>query len=305
MAQKVLLIDDCPSIHGLVRARLREEPFELHSASNGESGLEAAVRLQPDLVLLDVDMPVIDGFTVCKRLKDDPQTIHVPVIFLTGATSTPEKIRGLELGAVDYITKPFDPAELRARVRASLRTKYLMDLLSRKAMIDGLTGLFNRAYFKTRLEAELSLARRAAKPLSCILGDVDRFKQINDAFGHTFGDEVLCGIAQVLGERTRAEDTVCRYGGEEFVVLCPNTPLAESVALAERLRAAIEHTHWTRGGITVAVTCSFGVAEISSQPTSTLVEDADQALYAAKQAGRNRVSAAGVNPTSGGEPAAA
>lgn len=289
MAQKVLLIDDCPSIHGLVRARLREEAVELHSAFDGESGIAQAATLSPDLVLLDVEMPSTNGFEVCRRLKDDPRTMHVPVIFLTGAASTEEKIRGLELGATDYVTKPFDPAELRARVRASLRTKYLMDLLSRKAMIDGLTGLFNRAYFDARLIAEMSLARRTQAPLACIMVDVDRFKQINDLHGHPFGDEVLRGIAQVLGEHCRNEDTVCRYGGEEFVVLCPNTASAAAANLAERLREAIEQNTWTRNGLNVQVTCSFGVSDLHGAPPPCVVEMADQALYRAKQGGRNRV----------------
>ncbi len=289
MAQKVLLIDDCPSIHGLVRARLREEAVELHSAFDGESGIAQAATLSPDLVLLDVEMPSTNGFEVCRRLKDDPRTMHVPVIFLTGAASTEEKIRGLELGATDYVTKPFDPAELRARVRASLRTKYLMDLLSRKAMIDGLTGLFNRAYFDARLIAEMSLSRRTQAPLACIMVDVDRFKQINDLHGHPFGDEVLRGIGQVLGEHCRNEDTVCRYGGEEFVVLCPNTASAAAANLAERLREAIEQNTWTRNGLNVQVTCSFGVSDLHGAPPPCVVEMADQALYRAKQGGRNRV----------------
>jgi diguanylate cyclase (GGDEF)-like protein len=288
VAQKVLLIDDCPSIHGLVRARLRDEPIELHSAFDGESGLAQAASLAPDLVLLDVEMPATNGFEVCRKLKDDPRTMHVPVIFLTGAASTQEKIRGLEMGAIDYVTKPFDPAELRARVRASLRTKYLMDLLSRKAMIDGLTGLFNRAYFDARLIAEMSLARRTHAPLSCIMVDVDRFKQINDLHGHPFGDEVLRGIGQILADHCRTEDTVCRYGGEEFVVLCPNSASAAAANMAERLRDAIEQNTWTKNGLNVQVTCSFGVADLKEAPPA-LVDLADEALYRAKQGGRNQV----------------
>ena len=293
MAQRVLLIDDCPSIHGLVRTRLREQPIELHSAFDGESGLQSAVALAPDLILLDVEMPAPDGFEVCHRLKDDSRTMSIPVIFLTGATSTEEKIKGLELGAVDYITKPFDPAELRARVRASLRTKYLMDLLARKAMIDGLTGLFNRTYFDARLVAELAHSTRTGAPLSCIMLDVDRFKQINDTYGHPFGDEVLRGIAQILNENCRTEDTICRYGGEEFVILCPNTAAAATASLAERIRKSVEAARFMRNGIDVHVTCSFGIADLRNPPPPGVVELADQALYRAKQEGRNRVVVAG------------
>jgi diguanylate cyclase (GGDEF)-like protein len=218
--------------------------------------------------------------------------MQIPVIFLTGAASTEEKIRGLELGAVDYVTKPFDPAELRARVRASLRTKYLMDLLARKAMIDGLTGLFNRTYFDARLISEMSLARRNETPLSCIMVDVDRFKQINDEYGHPFGDEILRGIAQVVGESCRTEDTICRYGGEEFVILCPSSDAATTARLAERLRDCIQNAAFTRDGISVQVTCSFGISDLRGSPPPSLVELADQALYRAKQGGRNRVEVA-------------
>jgi diguanylate cyclase (GGDEF)-like protein len=162
-------------------------------------------------------------------------------------------------------------------------------LLSRKAMIDGLTGLFNRAYFDARLVAELSLARRTQAPLSCIMLDVDRFKNINDTYGHPFGDEILRGVGQVLGANCRTEDTVCRYGGEEFVALCPNTTAVASALLAERLRDAIEKVKYTRNGQEVRVTCSFGVADLHGAPQPSVVELADQALYRAKQSGRNKV----------------
>src|SRR4051812_22667076 len=191
MPQKVLIIDDSKPIHALVRARLAEEPIELHSAFDGETGIATALNLLPDLILLDVDMPSPDGFEVCRRLKDDPATMTIPVVFLTGMASTEQKIRGLELGALDYILKPFDPAELRARVRTSLRQKYLLDLLAKKAMIDGLTGLWNRTYFDQTLAAQLALFRRAGYPCSVILTDVDNFKLINDQFGHPTGDEAL------------------------------------------------------------------------------------------------------------------
>jgi diguanylate cyclase (GGDEF)-like protein len=195
----------------------------------------------------------------------------------------------LDLGAVDYITKPFEPAELRARVRASLRTKYLTDLLSRKAMIDGLTGLWNRTYFDSRLESELSLSRRSGRPLSCILLDLDHFKKLNDRYGHPFGDEVLRSVGKLLIDSCRDEDIACRYGGEEFVILTPNVPAQGAVELAERLRAAIESMILSHRGKAVPVTCSMGVSDVGHTPPPTIVELADEALYAAKHGGRNRV----------------
>lgn len=289
MPQKVLAIDDSEAIHALLRARLSTEPIELHHASGGEEGLRRAAELLPDLILLDVDMPDPDGFEVCRRLKSDARTQSILIVFLSGATSTEEKINGLELGATDYITKPFDAAELRARVRASLRTKYLLDLLGRKAMIDGLTGLWNRAYFEGRLGTELSLARRAQQPLACVMIDLDHFKRVNDHFGHPFGDEVLRSVGQILTETCRSEDVVCRYGGEEFVILAPNTLAQAAIELAERVRQVIQAQIWSHGGKTVNVTCSAGVADLQNSPPPTLLEQADAALYQAKHAGRNRV----------------
>ena len=289
MAQKVLVIDDSDAIHGLVKARLGSEPIELYFASGGQEGLTLATSLLPDLILLDIDMPQPDGFEVCRRLKGDLRTMAVPVVFLTGITSSEEKIKGLELGATDYITKPFDPAELRARVRASLRTKYLFDLLARKAMIDGLTGLWNRSYFETRLAAELSLARRTRQSLACLMLDLDHFKEINDRHGHPFGDEVLRWVGQLLGETSRNEDVVCRYGGEEFCILAPNTTALSGAELAERTRASIEAFTWNCKGQTVRMTCSIGVADLRHVPPPSVVELADAALYQAKREGRNRV----------------
>ena len=300
MPQKVLIIDDSKPIHALVRARLAEEPIELHSAFDGESGINAALNLLPDLILLDVDMPTPDGFEVCRRLKDDPATMTIPIVFLTGMASTEQKIRGLELGALDYILKPFDPAELRARVRTSLRQKYLLDLLAKKAMIDGLTGLWNRIYFDQTLAAQLALFRRANYPCSVILADVDNFKLINDNFGHPTGDEALRAIAQILQSSCRIEDTVCRYGGEEFAILCPNTPAEKATILGERLREGISRLTMSYRRMPIPLTCSFGIADPATCGDRSVVEAADQALYRAKQEGRNRVICAGAEPVAAG-----
>ena len=294
MIQKVLIIDDSAVVHAFVKSKLSGEPIEFHSAPNGNVGLELAASLQPDLILLDVEMPHPNGFEVCRLLKAEPVTMNIPIIFLTGASSTEEKIKGLELGAVDYVTKPFDIAELRARVRGSLRTKYLLDLLSRKAMIDGLTGLWNRGYMDQRLKAELSLIKRTGLPFSCIMADVDHFKSINDTYGHAFGDAALIAVSQIFAENSRTEDIVCRYGGEEFVLLLPGIDIDGAMTFAERLRRTISQLTLLHSGQQVKLTCSFGVSKVG--PTdfadASPVQLADQALYDAKRGGRNRVVAA-------------
>jgi len=291
----MLAIDDSPAIHALLRARLKDEPAELHCANSGEAGLHLAAAIKPDVVLLDVDMPELDGFEVCRRLKLIESMANTPIIFLTGAASSEEKIRGLELGAVDYITKPFDPAEVRARVRAALRLKFMIDLLSQKAQIDALTGLWNRRHFDNRLQAEQSLAKRSSRPLAIIMIDLDHFKSINDRFGHPMGDEVLRRVGLYLVEALRQEDVVCRYGGEEFSVIAPNGANA-AAELAERLRQGIEALHITCNGQPLKVTASFGVAW-SEEPDESLLSQADAALYRAKQGGRNRVEVAAIAAT--------
>jgi diguanylate cyclase (GGDEF)-like protein len=289
MSDKILIIDDSPEIHTLVKVRLGQEDIVIQSAHDGVSGLAAARDWQPDLILLDVDMPGRDGFVVCADLKADVGTMDVPIIFLTGYTSLEDKIRGLDLGATDYITKPFDAAELRARVRASLRTRRLVGLLSKKAMIDGLTGLWNRTYLDAHLSRAHSAARRSGQPLSCVMADVDRFKMLNDTCGHGFGDDVLRAIAGIFNANCRNEDIVCRYGGEEFTILLPNTAIESAAILAERLRLAIEARTFARNGESVKITCSFGVAELRGPVPPSLIDLADEALYHAKNSGRNRV----------------
>lgn len=290
MSDKILVIDDSPEIHTLVRIRLGKESVVIYSAYDGVAGLVAARDVRPALILLDVEMPDQDGFAVCSELKSDPVTRDIPIIFLTGATSTEDKIRGLERGATDYVTKPFEPAELRARVRAALRTTHLIDLLSKRAMIDGLTGLWNRSYLEAHLSIELSAARRSGQPLSCIMADVDQFKSINDRYGHGFGDDVLRSIAEVITSGSREKDIACRYGGEEFTILLPNTTIDQAAHLAEQMRARIASAPLCHRDAPVPVTCSFGVANLRGHVPPSLIDLADQALFQAKRSGRNRVA---------------
>lgn len=290
MRQKVLLIDDSESIHALVRARLHEEPVDLICASDGDGGLQLALSEQPDLILLDVEMPEPDGMEVCRHLKRLPQTMQIPIILLTGMGCTNQKLAGLELGAMDFVAKPFDPADLRARVRVGLRMKYLLDLLATKAQVDGLSGLWNRRYFDERLESELSLANRSGKPLSCVIADIDGFGAINERWGQRLGDAVIRHIAQVLLDGLRREDVLCRYDGEEFALLLPNTTAPGAAALAERMRQLVVAAPPLHEGQPVPVTCSFGVADLSQARPAGLVQAAIRSLRAAQATGCNAVA---------------
>jgi diguanylate cyclase (GGDEF)-like protein len=302
MPQKVLLIDDSRSIHTILAAELREEKLSILSALDGEEGIRICREQQPDLVLLDIEMPSPDGFEVCRRLKADAETSNIPIVFVTVSSTSHAKIHGLELGAVDYITKPFDPAELRARVRATLRTKHLLDLLSKKAQIDGLTGLWNRTHFHHRLAQTISLAARAGRPVACVMIDIDHFKAVNDRFGHPFGDEVLRSVASTIIGCCRREDVVCRFGGEEFVLLLPNTDAKGAAVEAERIRLAVRGQTLLHHDIGVQVTISLGVADAHPKGITrgadldrldaTLIAAADAALYRAKRAGRDRTEIA-------------
>ncbi len=287
---KVLVADNVKMIHALVRTHLAEEPVEIHSAYDGKQALDMAGKLLPDLLLLDIEMPKPDGWEVCRILKADARTKDISVIFLTAEADSAQKIQGLELGAVDYVTKPCDPAELKARVRSALRTKELIDLLSHQAMIDGLTGVRNRGYFDQRLAAELaSNKRHGTSSLACVIADVDHFKQFNDRYGHAVGDEVLRQVGRIFRNSARAEDIVCRYGGEEFVALLPRTSLEQATAFAERVRNELESTSLPYRNGQLKITASFGVSDLATAGSDTLVEAADRAMYAAKNAGRNRV----------------
>ena len=291
----VLAIDDSELVHRLLRARLRHERIDLHSVGTAREGIEMAEKLQPDVILLDIELEDMDGFEVLAQLKANPTTQDIAVIFVSASNETMDRVRGLDLGAVDFVGKPFDVTELRARVRSALRMQRLLKMLSQRAQIDGLTGLWNRTYLDDRLASEVSGSVRYETPLSFVLCDVDRFKTLNDTHGHPFGDEVLEQVAGILSSG-RGPDVACRYGGEEFGLIVPGTGVEEASELASRYREEIERLRWVdRPG--VVVTASFGVADLATidgtvSPES-LIAAADQALYQAKSEGRNRVVQAG------------
>lgn len=293
--QSVLLVDDSEDIHALVGARLRSERVELLHAYDADEGLALAREHLPDLILLDLDMPGTDGLTLCRVLKNHDELVHVPVIFLTATLDVDIKVKAFEMGAVDYVTKPFDAVELKARVRAALKTKRYQDLLTTKARIDALSGLWNRGYLNEQLSAELSLSRRNGLPVSLLMLDIDHFKPINDTHGHPFGDLVIQRIARVINQLCRESDVACRYGGEEFAIILRDTPTTGAKPVAERLRQEIARLEFTAGRETVSPTVSIGVAgsdqfdDVGELSREALLKAADDALYQAKNKGRNRV----------------
>lgn len=290
----ILLIDDSDAIRDSMRSFLEGEDLEVSVAADGLTGESMAMTHPPDLILLDVEMPDLDGFEVCRRLKDDPATHNIPIIFLTGRNNREQKIRGLDLGAVDYVTKPCDSAELLARVRAALRTKRLIDLLATRAQIDGLTGLWNRAYFDEHLPSRSRFASRQRRRVACLMIDIDHFKQMNDTHGHPTGDRVLQHVGRCLLEACRAEDVPCRYGGDEFAVIAHASDLSELDALAGRIHERVcgQPLRVHRRELWVGMTIGGAIlqpTEDMPEPAEALITAADHALYEAKRAGRNRI----------------
>ncbi len=291
--RKVLIVDDQRFNIRLMAGILDGDQHELLFATDGEQALEMASAQGVDLVLLDVVMPGIDGYEVCRRLKDNDDTRTIPVIFVTSMSEVDDEAKGFDVGGVDYITKPLSPRTVRARVRTHLELKHARDLLERLSLIDALTGIANRRRFDEHCDLEWRRCKRSGSPLSLLLVDVDFFKQFNDTYGHARGDECLQRIARVLGERfRRPSDLVARYGGEEFGVVLPDTDGPSARWLMERALAdvrgmEIEHGH---SSVDPKVTISLGgVSQVpSSESHSTTLAKADDLLYAAKEGGRNR-----------------
>ena len=290
---RLLVVDDQPvNIQALYQAFAADH--QVLMATSGEQALALCASQQPDLVLLDVVMPGLDGHEVCRRLQADPATRDIPVIFVTAHNDEAAETLGLELGAVDFISKPINPKIVRARVHTHLTLKAQSDLLRQWVYIDGLTGVHNRRQFDERLAAEWGRAARSGSALSVVLIDVDHFKRFNDRHGHQAGDDCLRRVAAALKAGLRRPgDLIARYGGEEFVCLLPDTDRAGAVVLAEQLRTAVQALHIEHGDSPVApvVTVSLGACtQTANLPGSAadVLRAADAQLYRAKSEGRNR-----------------
>lgn len=302
---RVLIVEDSNTIRSLVRRMLVAGGHEVLEAPDGPTALQTCAAEGPDVVLLDVEMPEMSGWDVLAALKADPALRDIPVVFLTGRLDTADMVEGLRLGAHDYLRKPCEPAELLARVQAAARVKRLQDELRRRndeldrvGRTDALTGLRNRRDVEGYLRQQVSLSRRNASPLAVLLFDVDHFKNVNDTHGHAGGDAVLREVAARLAGHVRLEDTVGRWGGEEFLAVMPMTTAAEGAVVADRIRAALSDRPCSLddGAVTLPVTISVGCAAGTRESAEELVARADAALYEAKRTGRNRVVVAAALP---------
>lgn len=322
--ETILIIDDQPDNVRLLTTMLESQGYQIKKALNGQMALRGIQAISPDLILLDVNMPQMDGYEVCKVLKNDPKTQSIPVIFVSASDEFIDKVKAFQVGGVDYITKPLQLEEIVIRVESQLNQKRLYkklqsqnELLKQEikvrerlqselleanqhlenlALLDGLTGVANRRKFNEFLDSEWKRLFREKLPLSLILCDVDFFKNYNDAYGHLLGDECLRQVAQTLHcLAKRSSDLVARYGGEEFGVILPNTDSKGAFYIAENMREAVNNLKipHLKSQVGQFVTLSAGVATLipnSDVTPKTLIERTDEALYTSKIQGRNRVS---------------
>jgi len=290
----LLIIDDDKANLQILTSILNSQ-YTIYTATNGANGIKIAGKYLPDLILLDIIMPEMDGYQTLAEIKRNEKTKNIPVIFITGLDNEKDEEKGLALDAADYITKPFSTEVVKLRVRNHIQIINQLRTIEYLSMHDQLTKLPNRRNFDERLHMEWLQARREQTPISLLMADLDGFKNLNDTYGHQQGDIVLQVVASIFPYVARRPgDFTARWGGEEFAILLPNTPLSGALVVAERLRAAVEEAEIPyTDERTLKVTISIGAnSQESVQNNSSLplfISTADKALYAAKQAGRNRV----------------
>ncbi len=302
---KVLVVDDVEDNIVLLSFELEDDGFEVVSASNGLDCLELSTESLPDIILLDIRMPGIDGIETLKRLKISERTCKIPVVMVSASNEDESVVKALDLGAHDFVSKPIVYSVLSARMRSALRLvqakkelEKVNQELERLASQDPLTDVYNRRHFYSLSEAEFAKANRHNHPLSILMIDVDMFKMVNDTYGHPAGDQALRSLSECCREAKRSSDVLGRIGGEEFALTCPNTNLEGALNLAERIRQGCEKQVIRSNGSSFCITLSIGVTEYSDSDThlDQTLQRADHLLYEAKKQGRNCSVAALVSP---------
>lgn len=286
----ILVVDDESTIREVLEELLKTLG-KVELAESGEAALQMLGSSLPDLILLDIKMPGMDGYEVCRRLKENPVTAPIPVIFLTALDSNENEELGLEVGAADFIRKPISPRILLARVSNVLELQAVTRQLEHTATIDSLTGAFSHRHFLAMGHKELGRSKRYQQAVSLLMIDFDHFKSVNDSYGHGGGDDALIQAVEAMHGRLRAEDILARVGGEEFAVILPQTSVADATQVAERLRRVVSEMVIESSGQQLSVTISVGVAECWAEESNIdeTLKRADAALYKAKELGRNRV----------------
>lgn len=293
----ILIVDDT-RLNIKIMTDILEKSYNLFQATSGPQALEIVASEKIDLILLDVVMPGMDGYEVCKRLKSDHHTESIPIIFISAMTNVEDETRGLEMGAIDYIFKPFSPPILKARVRNHIELKTCRDIFEKRSLMDGLTGIANRHYFDQVFKQEWRRALRNGHSLSIIFLDIDFFKKYNDHYGHIAGDECLRKVGTALKNSVqRAGDLSARYGGEEFIIILPTASGIDAYKVGEKVRRNIEALKVAHemSEVSEYVTVSVGVVTVipaDDMVPDSLIAKADDALYKAKKKGRNQVVAA-------------
>jgi diguanylate cyclase (GGDEF)-like protein len=295
----ILIVDDTETNVDIL-VELLSDSYEIVVALDGKSALEILEEQEVDLILLDIMMPIIDGYDVCRRVKQNEKTNDIPIIFITAKTDEESIEKAYEAGGMDYVTKPFKPKELFARIKTQLQLRALIQELesSKNALkhlseTDPMTKLWNRRYFGYASKNILELAKRDKTALTVVMLDIDKFKEVNDTYGHNVGDDIIISLANILLEMTRKSDLACRFGGEEFILLLPETSLEGAMVIAEKIRKKVEsfslHLEDERE---VNVTVSLGVSQVDTENDLSIesaIKRADIALYKAKEKGRDKV----------------
>lgn len=301
---RLLLVEDEPTERLVLRRRLAQAGYQVETAANGDEALSRLLKDDIQILVTDCEMPGMDGVTLCRRAREAPLSTYLYILVLTNHGSTADIVAGLDAGADDYLRKPADEAELLARLKAGRRVlglerslREVQAQLRLMATTDPLLGVFNRRYLMAELPREVERARRYSRPLTLITADLDHFKRINDAHGHATGDSVLIQFAQTALACVRGSDWIARSGGEEFVIVLPETPIEAALVTAEKIRTACETMVVSAASGPIGVTVSLGVASLSGalearDPVARLLQQADDALYRSKREGRNRVCSA-------------